>query len=74
MFRGKIRGEQTGESVLGPARLWLKAVTFSLLPLKTNVLLNSISGVLSLKYTFPVLFCWLNKIFKQYFDFYLSEN
>ena len=64
MFCGKVRGEQTGVRALSPARLWLRAATFGLLPLKTNVLLNSISGVLSLQYTLPVLFCWLNKIFK----------
>ena len=71
MLCGKVRDEQTGESALGPARLWLRAVTFGSLPLRTNVLLNFISEVLSLKYTSPILFCLRSKIFKQYF--YLSK-
>ena len=39
----------------------------SLLPPKINVLLNYFSVVLSLKYSFPILFFKISKIFKQHF-------
>ena len=36
--------------------------------------LYSISVVLLLKYIFLILFFYLSKIFRQYFNFYLSKN